>query len=108
MRHTFERYKSVAEEALKMFCRYDMNTRADISTVLKMLMLYPYQISDGSYIYKFENYKTFEEAANAYCIAKENAIKDIADEYKNIIPTKLYDALNNYKVDITLDKNYVA
>ena len=61
MRHTFERYKSVAEEALKMFCRYDMNTRADISTVLKILMLYPYQISDGSYIYKFENYKTFEE-----------------------------------------------
>ena len=45
---------------------------------------------------------------NAYCVAKENAIKDIADEYKNIIPTKLYDALNNYKVDITLDKNYVA
>ena len=57
---------------------------------------------------KIGNYKTFEEAANAYCIAKENAIKDIADEYKNIIPTKLYDALNNYKVDITLDKNYVA
>lgn len=61
MRHTFEEYKSIAEEALKMFCRYDMNTRADISTVLKMLMLYPYQISDDSYIYKFKNYKTFEE-----------------------------------------------
>ena len=57
---------------------------------------------------KVGNYKTFEEAVNAYCIAKENAIKDIADEYTNIIPTKLYEALMNYKVDVTLDKNYVA
>ena len=37
---------------------------------------------------------------------KENNIKEVADEYKNIIPKKLYDALYAYKVDINNDKNY--
>ena len=32
---------------------------------------------------------------------KENLIKKKANEYKNKIPKKLYDAMYNYKVEIT-------
>lgn len=44
---------------------------------------------------------TVEEAFSLYKIYKEKLIKDIADEYKNDIPKKLYYALHNYKVEIT-------
>ena len=46
-------------------------------------------------------YNTIEEAFNSYKIAKENNIKRVADYYKNKIPQKLYEALYNYKVEIT-------
>lgn len=52
-------------------------------------------------------YKTLEEAFSVYASHKENAIKNIAEEYKNIIPQNVYKALINYKVDIKNDKNYV-
>ena len=39
---------------------------------------------------------------------KEATIKRIAEEYKNIIPKKVYDALYSYKVLIANDKNYKA
>ena len=35
-----------------------------------------------------------------YKSKKEDNIKDIADKYKHIIPTRLYNAMYNYKVDI--------
>ena len=35
-----------------------------------------------------------------YKIFKENYIKQIADEYKSLIPQKLYDALYRYEVEI--------
>ena len=35
-------------------------------------------------------------------------VQEVAEEYKDIIPKKLYDALYAYKVDIRNDKNYVA
>lgn len=41
------------------------------------------------------------EAFNAYKTFKENYIKQVADEYKDKIPKKLYDAMYNYKVEIT-------
>lgn len=40
------------------------------------------------------------EAFNAYKIAKEDYIKEVANEYKNKIPQKLYDAMINYEVEI--------
>ena len=46
-------------------------------------------------------FDTTEEAFNAYKIAKENEIKRIADEYKDKIPQKLYDAMYSYEVEIT-------
>ena len=55
---------------------------------------------------KIGKYNTLDEAYDAYSTAKENNIKEVADEYKNIIPKKLYDALYAYKVDINNDKNY--
>lgn len=45
-------------------------------------------------------YDTPKEAFNAYKIYKEKLIKQIADNYSDIIPTKLYNAMYNYKVEI--------
>lgn len=45
-------------------------------------------------------YNTSEEAFLAYKQFKENYIKQVADEYKELIPNKLYDALYRYEVNI--------
>ena len=45
-------------------------------------------------------YNSFEEAFLAYKNFKENYIKQVADEYKDIIPKKLYKAMYSYIVDI--------
>ena len=45
-------------------------------------------------------YDTPEEAFQIYKVYKENLIKQIADEYKNLIPQKLYQTMINYKVEI--------
>ena len=41
------------------------------------------------------------EFETTYKNFKENHIKEIADKYKNQIPIQLYNALYNYKVEIT-------
>jgi len=46
-------------------------------------------------------YQTPEKAFDIYKEYKERTIKLVADEYKDRIPTKLYDALNSYIVEIT-------
>lgn len=46
-------------------------------------------------------YNTPEEAFNAYKKYKEKYIKEVADKYKNIIPKKVYNALYNFKIEIT-------
>lgn len=46
-------------------------------------------------------FRNVEDAFNAYKKEKEKHIKNIADIYKEKIPVKLYNALYNYKVDIT-------
>lgn len=46
-------------------------------------------------------YKTKEEAFYSYKNFKENYIKQIADEYKDKIPQRLYDAMYKWKVEIT-------
>ena len=45
-------------------------------------------------------YETKEEAFQAYKKAKEIYIKEIADNYKEIISQKLYKAMYNYQVEI--------
>ena len=45
-------------------------------------------------------YDTPEQAFQTYKQFKEKNIKEVADYYKEQIPTKLYDAMYTYKVDI--------
>lgn len=45
-------------------------------------------------------YNTPEVAFQSYKIAKEKHIKEIAEEYKDLIPIKLYDAMYKYEVEI--------
>ena len=45
-------------------------------------------------------FQTVEEAFEAYKLAKENHIKDIALKYKDFIDTRAFNALINYKVNI--------
>lgn len=45
-------------------------------------------------------YNTPQEAFQAYKKFKENYIKQVADEYKEYIPQKLYEAMYNYEVEI--------
>lgn len=51
---------------------------------------------------------TLDEAYKSYSLEKENVIKSVAEEYRYIIPDNVYHALNNYKVSIENDKNYIA
>ena len=46
-------------------------------------------------------YDTAEEAFEAYKEYKENYIKQIANEYKDKIPNKLYKAMYDYKVELS-------
>ena len=46
-------------------------------------------------------FKTPLEAFNVYKQFKEKYIKQVADEYKNKIPQKLYEAMYRYEVEIT-------
>lgn len=46
-------------------------------------------------------YNSEKEAFEVYKQFKEQYIKEVADYYKEQIPTKLYDALYNYEVEIT-------
>ena len=45
-------------------------------------------------------YNTPQEAFDAYKIAKEENVKQVADHYKNQIPKKLYEAMYRYEVCI--------
>lgn len=55
------------------------------------------------------NLGTFDnllEAYDVYAREKERTIKACADEFRSIIPDKVYNALYNYKVELCNDKNY--
>ena len=56
---------------------------------------------NGKSTRKFLGYfNTAEEAFEVYKRAKESYIKDVADECKDIIPVKLYEAMYDYEVNI--------
>ena len=50
--------------------------------------------------HKIGRFDTPEEAFYAYKQFKENYIKEVADEYKDSIPQKLYEAMYRYEVEI--------
>lgn len=59
-------------------------------------------IGEGKYDnYHLGFYDTIEEAFMKYKEAKEELIRNVANEYKDVIPQKLYNALYKYKVEIT-------
>lgn len=75
---------------------------------------YPIGVTYNKEINKFESkytnknktiklgyYNTPKEAFDEYKKYKEKHIKEVAEEYKNKIPNKLYKAMINYKVEIT-------
>lgn len=64
--------------------------------------VYRAQCSDGhKNTIHLGDYDNPTVAFKAYKKCKENVIKKIADEYKNVIEPKVYHALYNYKVEIT-------
>jgi len=46
-------------------------------------------------------FSTPKKAFNTYKIAKENHIKIMANKYKDVLDTRVYDSLMDYKVEIT-------
>lgn len=51
-------------------------------------------------------YRTLEKAYGVYGTEKERVIREMADDYIDIIPNKVYKALYDYKCLLENDKNY--
>ena len=71
------------------------------------------RIQNGKFSAKYNNielgtYNTLEEAYYIYSAKKKQEIVKIANEYKNIIPKEVYDALVDYEFSIENDKNYTV
>ncbi|MNG05095.1 AP2 domain protein [compost metagenome] len=62
---------------------------------------YKAQCGIGKRTKSLGRYNTPEESFNAYKTYKESVIKQVANEYKDKIPLKLYEALMRYEVEIT-------
>ena len=68
--------------------------------VIKHKCRYRVQVCDGySHIIKLGIFKTSHEAFLMYKFNKELVIENIAKEYKDKIPNKLYEAMVNYKIE---------
>ena len=57
--------------------------------------------ANGKYEAKYNNeylgiFNSVEEAELAHTEAKRKHIREVAEEYKSIVPTKVYDALMNW------------
>lgn len=65
----------------------------------KILMVKCYTLEKREYLGSFPLNKPFQ-AFTCYKNFKENYIKQVADEYKDLIPKKLYEALYKYEVEI--------
>ena len=64
----------------------------------KYVAQFSFDNKENGYLGRFD---TPEKAFECYKEAKENEIKRIANEYKDKIPQILYEAMYNYKVEIT-------
>lgn len=67
----------------------------------------------SGYLAKYNNeelgvYNTLEEAFTVYSKKKKEEIIRVANDYKGIIPKRVYDALISYEVNIETDKNYIV
>ena len=71
------------------------------------------ETSTGRYEVKYNGkhlgtFDTLEQAFEKYAQRKEEVIREVANEYINIIPKNIYDALMKYKVEMKNDKNIAA
>ena len=62
---------------------------------------YKSQIKSNSIVRYLGTFDTPEEAFQAYKTAKEECIKEVADKWKGLISEQVYNALINYKIEIT-------
>lgn len=62
---------------------------------------YNVQIYNNNKTLYLGNYNSIEEAFNVYKEKKEELIKERAEKYKKYLPSKVYNALLNYKIEIT-------
>jgi hypothetical protein len=69
--------------------------------VRKIDNCYVVRLNKHNESYYLGSFKTSEEAFNVYKVAKEEYIKEVAEKWKGIISDKVYQALYNYKVEIT-------
>jgi len=46
-------------------------------------------------------FKTYEEAFNVYKTYKEKIVKQVAEKFKSFIPSKVFNSMMNYIVEIT-------
>lgn len=92
MKHTFEEYIRCARKILAYCSENNMNTIADITTVFKMLLGIPHQLADDTYVYKFGNYKTFEDLPNK---AKKDLSGSLLWSFKPDEFEKLRELLHN-------------
>lgn len=53
-------------------------------------------------------FSSVEKAYEVYASKKEEAIREVLNEYKDVLPKETYDAIYNYRFDIRNDKNYKA
>jgi hypothetical protein len=63
------------------------------------------------YLAKYNNqelgvYPTVEEAFEVYAKKKKQAIIEVSNEYKSVLPPSVYDLILSHELDIRNDKNY--
>lgn len=91
----------VPQEINKLFTKRKTKRGKYPIGVVKVGNKFQAQISlRGNYVY-LGIFDTIELAFQVYKTAKEGYIKEIADEWKNLIDTRVYDAIYNYQVEIT-------
>lgn len=83
----------VKSDAIRGLCPIGVSFNKDI----KKYRAYCLINNKQKHLGKFD---TKEDAFDVYKVFKEKHIKQIAEEYKNLIPTKLYNAMYSYVVEI--------
>lgn len=51
-------------------------------------------------------FSSVEKAYEVYASKKEESIREVLNEYKDVLPKETYNAIYNYRFDIRNDKNY--
>lgn len=86
-----------------LFCRRQ-NKRGDFPigiTYDKNYNQYRSQLNKNNKRISSGSFNTPEKAFQAYKKEKEKYIKEMADQYKDKIPQKLYEAMYKYEIEIT-------